>query len=275
MHVFVASLLLLVASVHAKILTLQSPRFVVLDSQGQQSRSEPISLTQKSRNPVFLNATDTLKVTFQVVDKESGEGTQPHQTFLRFYDATTDEEGIQPIRVTQGGKAKLELNMARPPLSLPPTGDVPLQVMLYIGQPNFSPIAVELFDLHVPHSQPPPAHPDEASFHLLPEIHHIFRPDQKLPYKLVSAVFSGLVIAPWFLLVGLWSQVSPRLTHLFSPNVLPFILSLGAYEFLVFYYWVDLKLGQVLLCGGVLAIINLFTGKHALSSIAKRRLNKD
>lgn len=152
---------------------------------------------------MFLNATDTLKVTFQVVDKESGEGTQPHQTFLRFYDATTDEEGIQPIRVTQGGKAKLELNMARPPLSLPPTGDAPLQVTLYIGQPNFSPIAVELFDLHVPHSQPPPAHPDEASFHLLPEIHHTFRPDQKLPYKLVSAVFSGLVIAPWFLLVGL------------------------------------------------------------------------
>lgn len=52
-------------------------------------------------------------------------------------------------------------------------------------------------------------------------------------------------------------------------------LNLAAYEFFVFYYWVDLKLGQVLLYGGVLAIINLFTGKHALSSIAKRRLNKN
>jgi oligosaccharyltransferase complex subunit delta (ribophorin II) len=69
-----------------------------------------------------------------------------------------------------------------------------------------------------------------------------------------------------------WAQVSPRLTHAFSPAVLPFILSLGAYEILIFCYWVNLNLGQVLLYGGILAVITLFTGKHALRSIAKRRL---
>jgi oligosaccharyltransferase complex subunit delta (ribophorin II) len=174
---------------------------------------------------VILNATDTLKVTFQVVDKESGEGTQPHQTFLRFYDATTNEEGIQPIRVTQGGKANFELNMGRPPLSLPPTDDAPLQVTLYIGKPDFTPIAAELFDLHIPRSLPPPVHPDEASFHPLPEIHHTFRPDQKLPYKFVSAVFSGLVIAPWFLLIGL-----VRLPYFFP---ITFLLTESTHSFVV------------------------------------------
>lgn len=34
---------------------------------------------------------------------------QPHQTFLRFFDPKTHEEGIQPVRVTPGGKAKFEL----------------------------------------------------------------------------------------------------------------------------------------------------------------------
>ncbi|KAJ3554260.1 hypothetical protein NP233_g12458 [Leucocoprinus birnbaumii] len=274
MQALIASLLLLAASVHAKILTLQSPRVVVNGGEkGQQLRSEPLSLAQKLTHPITLNTTDTLKITFQVVDKSSSEGVQPHQTFLRFYDKTTSEEGIQPIRVTAGGKAKFELNMAKPPLSFPPTLEgVPLQVSLYLGKQEYEPIAVDLFDLIVPASLPAPEHPEEAGFHLLPEIHHTFAPEQKLPSKFVSALFSGFVIAPWALLLGLWSQVSPRLTHALSPSILPFIASLGAYEVLIFYYWVNLKLGQVLLYGGILAIITLFTGKYALRSVARRRV---
>jgi hypothetical protein len=68
-----------------------------------------ISLAQKASTPVQLLAKETLKFTFQVVDKESGKGIQPHQTFLRFYDEKANEEGIQPVRVTPGGKAKFEL----------------------------------------------------------------------------------------------------------------------------------------------------------------------
>jgi oligosaccharyltransferase complex subunit delta (ribophorin II) len=58
---------------------------------------------------VKLGARENLKITFQVVDKEDEKGVQPHQTFIRFYDASTGEEGIQPVRVTPGGKAKFDL----------------------------------------------------------------------------------------------------------------------------------------------------------------------
>ena len=68
-----------------------------------------ISLAHKISTPVQLLGKETLKFTFQVVDKDSGKGVQPHQTFLRFYDEKTNEEGIQPVRVTPGGKAKFEL----------------------------------------------------------------------------------------------------------------------------------------------------------------------
>lgn len=34
---------------------------------------------------------------------------QPHQAFLRFYDKSTGEEGIQPVKVGPTGKAKFEL----------------------------------------------------------------------------------------------------------------------------------------------------------------------
>ena len=68
-----------------------------------------ISLQKKPSTPLVLSKTDTLKLNFQIVKKENDEGVQPHQTFLRFYDEKTNEEGIQPIRVSISGKAKFEL----------------------------------------------------------------------------------------------------------------------------------------------------------------------
>lgn len=56
-----------------------------------------------------LGPSDVLKLTFQVAEAEGGKGVQPHQTFLRFSDEATGEEGVQPVRVTPGGKAKFEL----------------------------------------------------------------------------------------------------------------------------------------------------------------------
>ncbi|KAF9467830.1 oligosaccharyl transferase delta subunit [Collybia nuda] len=267
-------LLLLAIGTQGSVLTLQSPRFKVTSSTGTQLRTEPISFTQKSSTPVTLSQTDILKLTFQVVDKETGDGVQPHQTFLRFYDGKTGEEGIQPVRVTSGGKAKFELNMAKPPLSLPPTSDTPLHVSLIVGTSTHSPMILSLFDLVVPASHPPPYHPDEASFHPLPEIHHTFRPEQKLPLRPISAIFSLVVIAPWFILLGLWSQVAPRVPYLLSPSIIPFITTLGAFEGLLVWYWVDLKLGEVLLYGGALGVITIFAGKQALSKIGDRRIGR-
>ncbi|KAF5330170.1 hypothetical protein D9611_010525 [Ephemerocybe angulata] len=267
----VAVLLLAASAVQASVLTLQSPKFVVTDALGSQLRAEPFSLVHRTGTPVKLEAKDTLKITFQVVDKEDGKGVQPHQTFIRFFDPSTGEEGIQPIRVTGGGKAKFELNPSKPPLYLPPTSTEPLKVSLIIGTPNYDPITVRLFDLILPASQPAPTHPDEASFHVRPELHHTFRPDQKLPPKAVSLFFAGLTFAPWVVLIGLWSQVTPRLTHLFSPSILPFILSLVAFESLLLTYWVKLRLGEVLLYGAGLGLVTIFTGRQALSSISSLR----
>jgi oligosaccharyltransferase complex subunit delta (ribophorin II) len=64
---------------------------------------------QKRAEPVVLGASDTLKLTFQVTEQSTENGVQPHQTFLRFFDSTTGEEGIQPVKVTPSGKAKFEL----------------------------------------------------------------------------------------------------------------------------------------------------------------------
>ncbi|KAF8870646.1 Dolichyl-diphosphooligosaccharide--protein glycosyltransferase subunit Swp1 [Infundibulicybe gibba] len=267
------SLLFLAALAHASTLTLQSPRFIVTSSTGNQLRSEPISLAQKTPVPVSLTQTDILKLTFQIVEKDSGNGVLPHQTFLRFYDEKSGEEGIQPIRVATSGRPSLNsYNMSKPPLSLPPTSTNPLKVSLIVGSSLHTPFTTELFDLTIPASHPPPQHPDEPSFHLLPEIHHTFRPAQKLPPKIISAFFSALVVSPWVVLLGLVRVATTA--RLFSPSILPFISTLGAFEVLLVWYWVDLKLGQVLLYGAVLGLVTIFAGKQALASIGDRRVGR-
>jgi hypothetical protein len=67
-----------------------------------------ISLSKRT-DPVILGTSDTLKLTFQVADHTTDKGLQPHQTFLRFFDSTSGEEGIQPVKVVSSGKAKFEL----------------------------------------------------------------------------------------------------------------------------------------------------------------------
>ncbi|KAI0763105.1 oligosaccharyl transferase delta subunit [Trametes elegans] len=265
---------LVAVGAHAATLTLQSPRVVISSSDASQLRSEPLSLAVKPSPPLALGPSDVLKLTFQVVDKEDGKGVQPHQTFLRFYDEATGEEGIQPVKVTPGGKAKFELNMARPPASLPPTTADPLKVSLIVGSFVHSPVHYELFDLVVPPSQPAPHHPDEASFQVRPEIQHTFRPDQKSPPKVISAFFTILLAAPWVVLLGLWSYIRPQVPHLLSPNILPFIAALAAFEALLVWYWVALRLGQVLLYGAILSIPTALAGKQALSALGDRRLGK-
>ncbi|KZT65304.1 hypothetical protein DAEQUDRAFT_677061 [Daedalea quercina L-15889] len=268
-----SSALLAAAVVHAASLSIQNPQFKITAPDASQLRSESLSLAEKPE-ALSLGPSDVLKLTFQVVESEERKGVQPHQTFLRFYDEATGEEGVQPVRVTPGGKAKFELNMARPPTSLPPTTSDPLKVSLILGSSTHSPVQYELFDLYVPASQPPPAHPDEVAFAPRPEITHTFRPEQRIPAKAVSAFFALFVFWPWIVLLGFWFEIGPRVPHLFSPHILPFTASLAAFEILLFWYWVDLHLGQILLYGGILAVPTALAGKQALAKTSEWRLGR-
>ncbi|KIY47406.1 hypothetical protein FISHEDRAFT_45365 [Fistulina hepatica ATCC 64428] len=268
-------LLLLASTAQAAIFSVRSPKFTITSSDGAELRSESLPVVSKASPPLSLGPIDHLKLTFQVVDDGTGKGVQPHQTFLRFYDSQSGEEGIQPVRVTSSGKAKFELNMAKPPISIPPTSTAPLTVTLILGSSLYAPHKIDLFDLYLPPSQLAPVHPEEVSFHPLPELHHTFRPDNVPPAKIISFVFAVLVfVAPWAALAQMMLVVSPKTPHLTSSSILPFALSLAAFEVLLVWYWVDLQLGQVLLYGSCLAFITLFTGKNALASLAENRTAK-
>lgn len=70
---------------------------------------ERLDLANAHSEILTPGATDTLKLSFTVIDDESvNEGVQPHQAFLRFW-IEGGVEGIQPVKVSPNGKAKFEL----------------------------------------------------------------------------------------------------------------------------------------------------------------------
>jgi len=251
-------------------LSIKNPKVEVVSSG--KSQKETLSLEQPLSTPLELGNSDVLKLSFQVILDPEDEGVQPHQSFLRLIDPETDEEGILPLRVSSSGKVKYELNMAKPPLTLPPTTSSPLQVVLILGSYEHTGAIWHLFDLVLPASQPPPQAPDEYLYHPQPEIHHTFRSDQKHAPQFISGVFTVAVAAPWLVLVGMLSQIEHPLPNLMSSTVMPFVALLGCFEYLLFKYWVSLKLGDVLLYGSILGLPTLAAGKRALTALSHQRL---
>jgi oligosaccharyltransferase complex subunit delta (ribophorin II) len=62
--------------------------------------------------------------------------------------------------------------------------------------------------------------------------------------------------------------------HIFNPSILLFTLLLVAFEALLIWYWVELRLGQVLLYGATLAPVTAMVGRNALRNVAKMRLGR-
>ncbi|KAG8985288.1 hypothetical protein FRB90_004832, partial [Tulasnella sp. 427] len=195
-------ILLALASVCSAKLSFKTGSVVVNGKDGSPSQSLKFGPSQGTQ-PLRVAQDETLKLQFTVFDDEEKREVQPHQTFLRFYDKKTEEEGIVPIKVGRDGKARFSLNLRKPPVGLPPTSFEPLHVSLILGSFKYEGAVYDLFDLTLPPSGTTPPHPEESTFHVQPEIAHTFRPDQKLPPKAISLVFAGLVLSPWALLLGL------------------------------------------------------------------------
>jgi len=100
--------------------------------------------------------------------------------------------------------------MAKSPAWLPPTRpEGPLDVSLIIGSFKYQPIHQPLLRLVLPPSAPAPTTPDAVRYGLQPEIQHTFRPESRIPMKVVSAVFALATLSPWILLLGLVRRPCP------------------------------------------------------------------
>ncbi|KAK9898502.1 hypothetical protein P389DRAFT_167021 [Cystobasidium minutum MCA 4210] len=105
------------------------------------------------------------------------------------------------------------------------------------------------------------------------EISWTFREATRPVSSFKALIGVGAVLAPWFLLLGLTSQILPSLSVTPSPSSLPFLLSLSALEGSIASYWVGLiTVWTFMPCVAAIGLLSILTGKSALGSKMKERI---
>ncbi|ETN61184.1 ribophorin ii [Anopheles darlingi] len=104
----------------------------------------------------------------------------------------------------------------------------------------------------------------------LPEIVHQFRAPEKRPARFVSDLFTGLCIAPLFILFVLWGKLGVNVKHFpFSLSALGFHIGLGAILTLFGVFWLRLNMFDTIRYLIPLALFTFICGNRMLRKIAR------
>lgn len=224
---------------------------------------------------VTLSTTDTLKL---LLTTQSGStAARPHQAHL-LLTTSSGLETAYPLIVKHSGRAILNLSPSELPVALLAQ---PLKASIVIGSfGEAKPLLSEIFTLKVEEDKKGdlPTYTAPERYAAKPEIHHIFRPDQKSPPKIISLVFTLAVLATIPLLFGSWLLLGSNLNGLGSAmKTAPiahsvFFGSLVAMEGIFAMYYLSWKLFKVLPIAGAVGVVACISGAKALSEVQKRRV---
>uniref|UniRef100_A0A2M4A0M4 Dolichyl-diphosphooligosaccharide--protein glycosyltransferase subunit 2 n=1 Tax=Anopheles triannulatus TaxID=58253 RepID=A0A2M4A0M4_9DIPT len=104
----------------------------------------------------------------------------------------------------------------------------------------------------------------------LPEIIHQFRAPEKRPARFVSDLFTGLCIAPLFILLVLWGKLGVNVKNFsFSLSALGFHIGLGAILTLFGVFWLRLNMFDTIRYLIPLALFTFICGNRMLRKIAR------
>ncbi|KAL2728266.1 dolichyl-diphosphooligosaccharide--protein glycosyltransferase subunit 2 [Vespula maculifrons] len=104
-----------------------------------------------------------------------------------------------------------------------------------------------------------------------PEIKHMFREPEKRPPAFVSNLFTGLCLAPAFLLIILWAKLGVNISNFpLSISAITFHLGLGGIFLLFGIFWLKLNMFVTLRYLLGLGVVTFLAGNKLLSNIAHK-----
>ncbi|XP_046817053.1 dolichyl-diphosphooligosaccharide--protein glycosyltransferase subunit 2 [Vespa crabro] len=104
-----------------------------------------------------------------------------------------------------------------------------------------------------------------------PEIKHMFREPEKRPPAFVSNLFTGLCLAPAFLLIILWAKLGVNISNFpLSISAVTFHLGLGGIFLLFGIFWLKLNMFVTLRYLLGLGVVTFLAGNKLLSNIAHK-----
>ncbi|CAI2165442.1 7827_t:CDS:2 [Funneliformis geosporum] len=251
---------------------LSDLKLAVTTSEARRKLTESLPYPSSLDKLIELSQGDNLKMIFTIQDKATKRGIQPHQSLLVLSSNQTGSQIPILVTVRETGKARAELNLKTIPGNLF-SGNYSLNLIIGTfshDDPINYHIGTVKIDIPTTYSAP-------VKYGPKPEIHHIFKPDQKLPPKFLSYSFVVIVLTPWLFLIGAWIQLGVNVSFLTSepetlPAIIGFLGTLSAIEILFYNYWTHLNIFQTLSWLSGLSALAFFLGQKALSDVQEWRL---
>ncbi|KTW30494.1 uncharacterized protein T551_01777 [Pneumocystis jirovecii RU7] len=245
---------------------------VVSDSHKENKRKCFVSGADTS--PCVLGGQETLTLRFNV--KRASKQMRPHQAMLLVGYPEKELENAHIISVNTRGEATLTLKHKNIPLQLL-FEDSPLLLTIVIGSfDTADPLLytlgrLQIVDIDAKFDPPEPP----LRYGPLPEIEHIFSPEQKSSSKILVIIFSIAILSVFGQLCKAWktifftAQTPSSLLNRLSPPYILFFALLCATEVLLYMYWTWIRFPHVLIGLSVLFPLLIFSCKHLLSQIQK------
>lgn len=243
----------------------------------QSTQPKMHKVTYPSKLPSVLEADSQQKVVvrFQLVAAGSTKPLSVHQAFLRLWNEKTKQEIIFNAEKDSSKTYKFDMDIgAKDPDFGYLSGE--FHVDLIIGDAiivNSLMWHVADLKLAAPSSD---AKEDHLSSHASlykpkPEIKHMFREPEVRPAAVVSNLFTALVCAPLFILLGLWAKLGINISNFpMSLSAIGFHAGLTSIFGLFVVFWLDLNMFATMKYLVGLGALTFLSGNKMLAHIATR-----
>jgi len=267
------------AEVEVKVITRVMVDNVELSVADKDQSSLPKANKLQYPNKLSVEADphQRLILKFSVREEVSKQPISAHQTFVRLTNVKTKQEVIFVAEEEADGTVyKFDLDIgAKSKEFRNLSGKYTMDVI--IGDAVIeNPISWTVADVQLTfHDDPISTATSQSLYAKKPNIVHMFREPEKRPPAVVSNFFTGLVLLPVLILLGLWLKLGANISNFpFSLSALGFHASLTAIFALYLCYFMHLTMFQTLRYLGLIGIPTFLFGHRLLSGIAARSSSK-
>ncbi|KAJ3089162.1 proteasome regulatory particle base subunit [Quaeritorhiza haematococci] len=255
-------------------ISVNDVKLSVLGPDGKVKASEVINQPSTLTSVPSANVQDTVSISLSTVDAKTKAPVNVRQVFLGVRYKQLEPTFVFQRDAGKDGKYALELDIKSQAFQDALKGQPGNYSMtIYAAGPDVAtPVAYQLGTAAFVFPENLDAGrvaSEDPTYSKMPEIHHVFRDAEKMPPSWLSLIFSGLVLAPWLLLLGLWASNGANISNLFASSSLlvfgsAFSACLVAVIGLFYLYWTRLNLFQLLGYGSVLSVVTSIIGRQAL-----------
>jgi len=238
------------------------------------SKMTALSFPDKISKVLEADYHQKLVMTFNLKDVGKGQLVNVHQTFVRLVHDTTGQEIFFVAEPNSNDQYKFTLDVGTTGKDSFNNLSGKYRIALIVGDKAMqAPIAWTIGDVVLTfNGQPKKTKRAQRVTEPMPEIVHMFRVPEKRPPKVVSTVFTLLVLSPLLIMFAMWAKIGANVSAL-QVNVPTLVFHVGLAGIFGLYYlfWTQLDMFHTLKLLTLIGGATFLGGNKMLADMAQAR----